>query len=277
MIFDRKPDAGEPARGRLLNACRRNALRLFADSADLLLPRACAGCDCLLQPRELGFCNPCFEQLPGRTAARCPVCGVRHAAAADTCDDCRRRPPNFNRVVVLADYAPPVDHLIAALKFRRQLSLARALGEALARTPIAGSDEGAGAPASVPTMITPVPLSRMRLLERGFNQSQLIARALARRLAMAPPRPLLRRCRETAPQAGLHWNDRQKNLRGAFDCQAAVDGCIVWLVDDVMTTGATLDASAIALKRSGAVSVVGIVAARTPLPSTGVLRAIADA
>lgn len=262
--MDARPEPSiEDAAGRARWASARAAMRRqFSDCADLLLPRACALCERVLLRGEYGFCDPCFDDLPGRTAARCPICGLPAAGAASPaapagCHACRRHPPAFDATTVLADYAPPLDHLVTALKFRRQLALARALGEALSRLL-------AAAPTDRSVLVTAVPLGRQRLLERGFNQSQLVAQVLARRLGLAAPRLLLRRRRDTPPQAGLSLDNRQQNLRDAFECVAEVEGRIVWLVDDVMTTGATLDACARALKQAGAAGVTNIVAARTP-------------
>ncbi len=108
-----------------------------------------------------------------------------------------------------------------------------------------------------------VPLSLARLQERGFNQALEIARPLARQLGLPLIRTGVVRALHTPPQANLPWKERQKNIRGAFECQIDLTGQSVIVVDDVMTTGATLDELARTLKKHGATHVTNWVAART--------------
>jgi len=162
------------------------------------------------------------------------------------------------------DYAFPWDRLLLALKFGEQLEvaplLAGRLSLALAR---AGID--------APDLILPVPLSAERLRERGYNQAHEIARRLARpqgtgeveRQSRLCARTLLR-LRDTPQQARLPLDERRRNLRGAFVVLKPVRGLRVAIVDDVMTSGATLHEAALALRRAGAVDVQAWVVARTP-------------
>jgi len=243
--------------------------RAFSRVVDAWLPRHCGLCDLPLTPDEPGLCRGCLEALPGRLAARCPRCGVRverapgHAecgAAAPAfdavCGRCRRAPPAFDRTVVLADYAPPIDRLIVALKFHGELALARPLGALLA----ARLHDEAVQPAEI---VTWVPLAPQRLAARGFDQARAIARAAVRGLAGVRAAPLLRRGRETRPQSTLPFRQRLDNLAGAMHASGGAGGCVI-VVDDVMTSGATLQAAAHALKRAGARTVINLVAARTP-------------
>lgn len=159
----------------------------------------------------------------------------------------------------MADYASPWRELIAGFKFRQQIELAGALADALAR---AVADEPA------PDWVLPVPLSRERLHERGFNQAWEIARRVARRGRWRASAALLQRVRDTAHQIGMTREQRERNLRDAFwvdDRSGRLTGRNVALVDDVLTTGATAEAAALALRRAGADSVVLWVIARTPL------------
>jgi len=139
-----------------------------------------------------------------------------------------------------------VDHFIRALKFHQQLGLARLLGEQLARR--------LAQEAPRPDLIIPVPLHRARLRERGYNQALEIARPLARALGVPLDFRSLVRIRATAPQTGMTVKARRKNLRAAFALRdaAAVRNLRVALVDDVMTTGSTVQAAAKCLRAAGA-------------------------
>ncbi|MEI7445108.1 MAG: ComF family protein, partial [Burkholderiales bacterium] len=185
-----------------------------------------------------------------RPSAACTGCAGDAAAAA------------IDATFAAADYAPPLDRVVTALKFRRDLALARPLGELLAA-------RWAGEPrAPALHCLVPVPLAVGRLADRGFNQSLEIARAMRASLGGEPevgpvlPRGL-RRVRETPSQAGLDLAARRGNLAGCFACDARLDGLTVGLVDDVMTSGSTLAEAARTLKAAGAARVVALVAART--------------
>lgn len=167
------------------------------------------------------------------------------------CGHCLRHPRPFERTCATYAYAFPLDKLIQALKFDEQLLLASRLAEAM--------QEFIGVR---PDCIVPMPLHPERLRQRGFNQSQELARHLARRMGV----PLLNACqriRNTPPQAGLHWDERKRNLRQALVCEQDMSGKHVAMVDDVMTTGASLDELARALRRAGAREVSAWVVART--------------
>jgi ComF family protein len=167
------------------------------------------------------------------------------------CGHCLRHPMQFDRTCAALAYAFPVDKLIQALKFDEQFLLARRLAEAMQ------------AHISVrPDAIVPMPLHPERLCQRGFNQSQELARPLAHHLDV----PLLhacRRIRNTAPQSGLPWRERKKNLRKAFVCEQDLRGQHVAIVDDVMTTGASLNELARVLRQAGAREISAWVVART--------------
>ncbi|MEN9760457.1 MAG: hypothetical protein RI906_283 [Pseudomonadota bacterium] len=113
-----------------------------------------------------------------------------------------------------------------------------------------------------PLALIPIPLSAERLAQRGFNQAQAIAQALAESCGAPVNNQLLRRARHTSAQAGLDLGQRQENIAGAFQCRAASPARVA-LVDDVMTTGATLRAAALALQQAGAHTIINLVFART--------------
>jgi ComF family protein len=174
------------------------------------------------------------------------------------CGGCRARPPAFRNLVAPWRYAPPLDAVIRALKFGRREELGAELGTALAGAvgaELAGCD-----------LVVPVPLHWRRRLARGFDQADRIARPLAARVGLPHRRAVVRR-RATRPQTGLGRAERRRNLRGAFAVPRpeAVRGRVVALVDDVATTGSTLDAVARRLLACGATAVVAVAAARRAL------------
>jgi ComF family protein len=202
-----------------------------------------------------GLCGDCRKVLPQLPQERCPTC-ASPAPGSQTCGRCLAHPPALDRVEAALAYAFPVDGLVQSLKYRHHLAAATALGELLAEA-VAGSP--------MPEVLVPVPLGKQRLRERGFNQSLEIARVAARRLELAVDASALRRVRDTPAQVSLAFDARAKNVRGAFVCDAALAGARVALVDDVLTTGASLDECAKALRKAGASEVLGWVAARTLL------------
>lgn len=203
------------------------------------------------------LCAACDAELPRLRRPGCPVCGLETQAGA-LCGRCLAQPPAYDATAAALAYAFPADVLVQALKFRGELALAPVLGALLAAR--------LGPEARVDAVL-PVPLAAARLRARGFNQALEIGRVAARATA-SPLEPLLaERVRDTAEQAALPLAERAKNVRGAFRCTRVLAGASVALVDDVMTTGATLDELAATLKRAGAARVVNWVLARTPAPA----------
>lgn len=205
-----------------------------------------------------GVCADCAAELEGRRVARCPRCGIETPEGA-ICAICLRQPPAFHATRVACDYAWPIDALIARMKYAPDLALVAPLAWLLAET-LTGA---AGSEAGIPQRILPVPLAPARLRERGFNQALEIARPLARRFGIALDYHSLRRERDSAPQAALALRARSLNVRGAFACDA-MDGLHVAIVDDVMTSGATLGEVAQCVRRAGAQRIQCWVVARTP-------------
>ena len=205
------------------------------------------------------LCEACDADLPRLPAGRCPRCALPSPAGA-VCGRCLAHPPRYDATVAALAYDFPADTLIHALKFRGELALAPLLGRALlAEIP---REELAAA-----THIVAIPLSPARLRSRGFNQAVEIARPLAKHAGGTVELAALERTRDTPPQFDLPWQERQHNVRGAFATARALPGATVAVVDDVMTTGATLDEAAGALKAAGAVRVVNWVVARTLPPN----------
>jgi ComF family protein len=260
--------------------------RTLSALADLLLAPACVGCAMPCRERPVAgalACPSCIAVLTDH-APRCRRCAQRSSTAI--CHVCLTRPPAFDRTLVLGEYRPPLDRLIQALKYQGEAAIATALGRLLAER-LSGPQAGAGGLQPAPshtlgaapngdsrqppitsptTLVTAVPLAADRLRGRGFNQALLIARALARssRLPLAPA--AVARTRPGRAPAGRGPQERAANMAGAFEAQPAlVAGQDLLVVDDVITTGATLDAVARALKHAGAASVTNLVIARTPI------------
>lgn len=215
---------------------------------DALLPRACLLCGAAT---HTPLCPACAADLPRMSGAACPICAEPLTVAAPACGACLKSPPAFDATLTPLHYSFPVDRLVQTLKYSRRLASA----DLFARTLLAG-------PHPAGEIVVPVPLSRLRLRERGFNQALEIARPLARALTLPLDTTSLVRTRETLPQSRLPWRARQGNVRHAFACSRDFSGLSVIVVDDVMTTGATLNAVARILKDHGATRVVNWVAAR---------------
>ena len=205
--------------------------------------------------REL-LCAACVADLPRLEPALCPRCALASPAGA-VCGRCLARPPSYDGTVAALAYAFPADALVHALKFRGELALAPLLARLLLERL---------APLRTVDCVIPVPLSLGRLRERGFNQAAEIARPVAAALRAPLELALCERRRDTAPQLELPWSERSRNVRGAFAASKALSGASVAVVDDVMTTGATLEEIAATLKQAGAGRVENWVVARTLPP-----------
>jgi ComF family protein len=201
------------------------------------------------------LCGPCDADLPRLAAGppRCPRCALASPGGA-VCGRCLAQPPAFDATHAALAYAFPADALIQSLKFRGELALAPFLGSLLAGG-LAGRDVDC---------LVPVPLSPARLRSRGYNQTLEIARSVAAATGVRLQPELCVRTRDTAVQMDLPLEERERNVRGAFDCPRLVGVGTVAVLDDVMTTGATLGEVAATLKRAGAARVVNWVVARTP-------------
>jgi ComF family protein len=223
-----------------------------------LLPQSCALC-AAPTPDAL-VCAACAAALPTLRDA-CPRCALPSTAGVP-CGACLAQPPPFDATIAAHAYAFPVDRLLQALKYNGRLALADWAAATLAARVQAGR-----VPPPAPTvlplpLLVPLPLAPPRQRQRGFNQAQEIARELGRLLAL-PVAPALLRTRTTPPQADLPWAERVRNVRGAFAARDRLDGAQVVLIDDVMTTGATLAAAATAARAAGAARVECWVVART--------------
>ena len=196
------------------------------------------------------LCEDCDAGLPRLAQTLCPRCALASPGGA-LCGRCLAEPPHYDATVAALAYEFPADALIHALKFRGELALAPFLGSLLPKERLEAD------------VVMAMPLSGERLRQRGFNQAVEIARALGRPLDLG----LCTKTRNTAAQTDLPWSERRRNVRGAFACTRALGGAAVAVVDDVMTTGATLDEIAATLKAAGAARVTNWVVARTFPPA----------
>jgi len=185
-------------------------------------------------------CPACHDELP-RPSTPCPICAA--PGSGEVCGQCLPHPPHFARSIAALDYTFPVDKLIQAYKYHHQLALARLFGTLLSQ---------AARQQARPDLLLPMPLHPTRLRERGFNQAHEIAKRIGKTLNLPALPNLARRIVNTTSQATLDWDARKKNMRGAFACDTALAGQHIALVDDVMTSGATLNELSKTLKRAGA-------------------------
>ena len=223
---------------------------LLASLPDTLIPPDCCLCGTPVGGGKGGVpvCGDCADELPRHDLPACPCCALP-APEGQICGCCLRDPPAFDSTCALYSYVFPADVLVRSFKYSHRLSLARFFVDAVSILPKAD-------------VVVPMPLHPRRLSERGFNQALEIARPLARAVGLPLEQGRVVRERHTPPQAKLDREARLANPRGAFACRRRFDGLRVMVVDDVMTTGASLDALAHCLKMAGAVSVHNFVLAR---------------
>ncbi len=240
------------------DSVRRGAL----DAARLALPQRCELC-AAVSGAEL-VCGACTRDLPW-LASVCPVCALptSGAPAGALCGHCLSGPPAFDATVAAFAYAFPVDRLIHSLKYQGRLALAEWCADAI----LARRERTPGVDLSRPHRLIAMPLAVERQRERGYNQALEIARVIGARTGVPILRRELTRIRATPPQTALPWAERARNVRGAFACNVDLSGLTVALVDDVMTTGASVAEAARTLKASGAVRVENWIVARTPPPA----------
>jgi len=217
---------------------------------DSVLPPLCLGCNEIVgEPGAL--CATCWPGFSFISSPQCTRCGAPFAEAIGAgvqCGACLRRPPRFRRARAALVYDDTSKQLVLPFKHGDRTDMARACGRWMARA--------GGALLAEAELIAPVPLHWRRLFTRRYNQALLLARAAARSSPGRLAPDLLRRARWTGSQAGLRAEERRENVRRAFDLHPrwvdAVRNRTVLLVDDVLTTGATVEACALALQRGGA-------------------------
>ena len=227
---------------------------------EALFPPACAACGADVEGHDTLLCPPCATTLVTVEPPVCAVCGVPFGAEVGgerACARCASEPPAFSAARAFAQYGGELETLLLALKFGGRRDLARPLGR------LAAATFAAWLGAAAVDLVAPVPLSRRRLRERGYDQAWLLAREVALRLGRPAEARALVRARETAPQTALSAARRRDNVASAFaPGRPDVAGRRVLLVDDVLTTGATASACARTLRAAGASEVVVLTVAR---------------
>lgn len=198
------------------------------------------------------ICPACAADLPRMPSTACPRC-ARPMPENAICGRCLRKPLHFDATRALFRYDFPLDKLVQSFKYAHRLSLGSYFGRQLATLERVEAD-----------LIIPLPLHAERLRERGFNQALELARPLSKAWQLPIDATICSRTRNTPAQAQLPWRQRVKNVRGAFHCGGDLSGRRIVLVDDVMTTGASLNECARTLKLHGAAHITVLIVARTP-------------
>lgn len=213
------------------------------------------------------FCNACWLGIPWFSESNCPGCAIPFGSKfalshspTHRCGPCRKRPRRFDGAASAGPFEGALAEAIHRFKYKGCRAMAEPLGQAVFR---------AAARIPRPDLVIPVPLSRRRLMEREYNQALLLADRVAGRFGLPMDSTTLIRVRDTEAQTKLSERERRAGIRRAFrvDDPAAVEDKRVWLVDDVMTTGATAEECARTLKRAGAKAVYILTAARTLPPA----------
>ncbi len=224
------------------------AYHLFWNAVDWVFPPRCGGCD---QSGER-WCEDCQQKVTRLGETCCECCG-EPLEQPGLCEQCRRRPPAFKALRSWCAYRDPARQAIHRLKYRRDIGLAEALA-----APLLGQVHALGWKIDV---VTSVPLSPARLRQRGYNQASMLAYPVALSLGKPFRAGLLVRNRDTASQVGLSAAERERNVQGAFSARP-VPGQSILVIDDVITTGSTMNACAQALQAAGATAVYGLSYAR---------------
>jgi ComF family protein len=225
--------------------------KLIELAVDSFFPRRCVGCG------KIGvfLCPECLGKLPRLLPPLCPSCGKPQASGI-VCPDCRRRQTEIDGIRSPFKFEEIIRKAIHQLKYRNLKAISPCLAELLAdylrSNPLPGE------------ALIPVPLHPRRLRERGYNQSSLLARHLGGSIDLPVIEGYLTRVKQAQPQVkAVNVEERRRNVTGAFVCRdERVSGKQVILVDDVCTSGATLESCAIALKSKGAKCVWGLTLAR---------------
>lgn len=251
MMQMRVADAYHLRKAYALSIFNKPELNISAVFKQLLPAQPCVLCGSM---SHCGlWCDTCDAAMPYLDSMHCPICS-QPTRLGEICGHCLNKPPRFNRTIAIFSYQFPVDQLVQSLKYHEQLALAQAFAEKLAPR----VDQS-----NLPDYIIPMPLYPAKLKNRGFNQAQLIAEPLARSLDIPLLPHACHRLRDTPSQTSLPWKERSKNVRGAFGCDMDLSGKHIALVDDVLTTGASLNELASAVQKRGANEISAWVVART--------------
>lgn len=216
----------------------------FLGLLELLYPPSCLACARVLSARA-AFCETCDTALERLPPACCRTCAEPGTFVSGRCPRCHLHPPPFTRAWAPFAHEGPVARAIHRFKYEDHPELAAPLAELLAA-------EARSFLSRAPVLLVALPLHTRRFRERRYDQTQLLASALARATRRRAPVGLLTRTRETRRQVGLSEAERAGNVAEAFTAHPSVKGQPLLLIDDVFTTGATTRAAAVALREAGA-------------------------
>lgn len=201
----------------------------------------------------MGICHDCLQDMPWHTSAQCPQCAM--SSNGLLCGSCLNTRPHFDATYALFTYDYPLDKLLQHYKYKESLHLANTFAALwLDKHPVKNPPVD---------LIMPMPMHVTRLKHRGFNQALEIAKVISKQTTIALDYQACLRSKLTPPQASLPLKERIKNMRGVFECKKDLHGLNIALVDDVMTSGASLNELAKTLKQAGATHVECWVIART--------------
>lgn len=234
-----------------MNNCLKSKHKLnFRVLSNKLLSQTCLLCAAKAM-HDMSLCHDCIKNLPCAPDPCCIQCGLQ--TLGHTCGHCLKTKPYYDTTDALYTYAYPVDILIQQYKYKHALHLSNTFSHLLLRKmPNIDID-----------LIIPMPLHPTRMKDRGFNQSLEIAKSLAKKTNIRLDSVSCTRVKNTQPQASLTPKERVKNMRDAFHCSTKLSGLRIAVIDDVMTTGASLNALSKTLKMAGASKISCYIIART--------------
>lgn len=221
-----------------------------------LLPTFCTLCHSTTIYKAV--CDACYQELPWQDGA-CDRCGLP-LLEAQICGQCLKTPPFYENTICLFHYQTPIDKFILSLKFAEKLSYAKLLGELMAEK-LADYYQNH----NKPDVIIPVPLHPQRLKERGYNQALEIARPVAKKLKILLEPTYCKRVVATLPQSSTHAKERKRNIKNAFKVNGTLQAKHVAIIDDVITTGSTVNELSKVLKKADVKNIDVWCCARTPL------------
>ncbi len=238
------------------HGARHKGLRLASSLLSALYPSICPICSSPSDAfRYAPICSGCWGTITRYSGPSCDICAVPLLSEhSRRCGECLRKAPPFSTVLNYGIYSGALSEAIHLLKFRGIRRLAGPLGALLTELALPDIDA-----------VVPVPVTAKTLRERGFNQALLLSRALSKRLGLPILMDILYKKKETPPQIGLGAKERLANLRDAFEVRKRLKGLRLLLLDDVMTTGATVRECSRMLLKAGASEVVVVTLARSPL------------
>ena len=220
---------------------------LINELMQLAFPCRCILCGVDCRETNSSLCQACLLDLPVLKNV-CVRCSIHLPASLNSnlvCGRCLKSPPSFDQVTAVFHYRHLIKHFVQQAKFNEQLPYLNLIGQLLVeQLKLSLTDK--------PDMLIPVPLHRSRYLDRGFNQSREMAALIARELQIPLNETLVRRKKNSQAQVGLTAKERQKNVRGIFACDAPLNDQHIAIIDDVMTSGSTVNELARILKKSQA-------------------------